>query len=292
MKCQDFRELIDSYLCSELLTETNHEVLRHLEQCGNCREIIEERRIFRSRLRSAVQNCEELKICEKFKANLQNSLRNNISSEKSSKKSFLFGSYSWAAVAAGFLIMAVFGVWFFQNQNVNNPINIAENNQNEQSIYLQNIALGDHQNCAVNYKLTEEPIEIDLSAPQYVSLREGVIVPLKKEFGQCKFVESHICKYEGHSFTHLVFDYEGKMLSILLTDLNDRKSLEGNYIAHLSEQGYQIAHFDVDKKAIFVISDLPAPRNSTVAEVLETPLRQQLSNNRQASLISFADYRR
>ena len=31
MTCRDLREVADSFLCEELLTETNHEVLRHLE---------------------------------------------------------------------------------------------------------------------------------------------------------------------------------------------------------------------------------------------------------------------
>lgn len=292
MKCQDFRELIDSYLCDELLTETNHDVLRHLEQCPNCREVTEERRVFRTKLRSAVTNCEELKICEIFKANLQNSLRQNISSENRAKNPFFTANYSWAAVAAGFLIIAVFGVWFFQNQAVNNSPNLAGNAENTQSVYLQKVALGDHQNCAVNYKLTEKPVDIDIYSPQYASLREGVLDPLKKEFGSCEFVEAHTCKFDGHNFTHLVFDYEGKVLSVLMTDLKNYKALENNYIARLSEQGYQVAHFDVDKKAVFVISDLPEQKNSIAAEVLEPPLRRQFTENRQASLVSFADYRR
>jgi hypothetical protein len=291
MKCQDFQELIDSYLCDELLTETNHEVLRHLEQCANCRSVIEERRIFRARLRSAVQNCEEHKICEKFKANLQNSLRQSILPRTQAKKSFFTANYSWAAVAASFLIVAVLGIWFFQKSNVNVPTDIAKTDENYQSASLQKVALGDHKNCAVKHNLKETPVEINLSSPQYASLKEGVLIPLKKEFGSCEFVESHICKYEGYSFTHLVFDYEGKTMSILMLDLKDNKSLENKYIDKLSDEGYQIAHFYVDKKAVFVISDLPEQKNTAAAEVLETPLRRQFSGNQQASLISFADYR-
>lgn len=290
MKCQDFRELIDSFLCDELLTETNHEVLRHLEQCANCRTVTEDRRVFRAKFRSAVRNCGELKICEKFKANLQNSLKQSILPEKPLRNSF-FNGFSMAAVAASFLIIAVFGVWFFQNPNSTVTPEIAGITENTQSVHFQKIALGDHQNCAVNYKLTEEPVEIDLSSPQYASLREGVLIPLKKAFGTCEFVESHLCKYDGHTFTHLVFDYDGKILSVLMMDLKNYKALENNYIAKLSEQGYQIAHFDVNKKAVFVISDLPEPKNSIAAEVLETPLREQFAENRQSAMIHFADYR-
>lgn len=291
MKCQDFRELIDSYLCDELLTETNHEVLRHLEQCADCRNTAQERRVFRAKLRSAVQNCGELKICEKFKANLRSSLKQSVLPETPLRNSFFNGFSMAAAVAASFLIVAVFGVWFFQSQNSPLSPDVARNGENTQSIHFQKIALGDHQNCAVKYKLTEEPVEIDLSSPQYASLREGVLLPLKKAFGSCEFVESHLCKYDGHTFTHLVFDYEGKTLSVLMMDLKNYKALENNYIAKLSEQGYQIAHFDVEKKAVFVISDLPEPKNSIAAEVLETPLRRQFAENRQASMISLADYR-
>ena len=33
MRCEDFREIADSFLSDELLVETNHEVVRHLEDC-------------------------------------------------------------------------------------------------------------------------------------------------------------------------------------------------------------------------------------------------------------------
>ncbi len=66
MKCQDFREIIDSYLCDELLTETNHEVLRHLEACANCRGVIESRRILRTRMKSAVKNSPQFQIRDGF----------------------------------------------------------------------------------------------------------------------------------------------------------------------------------------------------------------------------------
>jgi len=37
MNCRDVREVGDSFLCQELLTETNHEILRHLDSCPSCR---------------------------------------------------------------------------------------------------------------------------------------------------------------------------------------------------------------------------------------------------------------
>jgi hypothetical protein len=47
MECRDVRELADSFLGEELLTETNHEILRHLDTCPVCRADLAGRRAVR-----------------------------------------------------------------------------------------------------------------------------------------------------------------------------------------------------------------------------------------------------
>ena len=37
MQCREVRELADSFLSEQLLVETNHEIVRHLETCPDCR---------------------------------------------------------------------------------------------------------------------------------------------------------------------------------------------------------------------------------------------------------------
>ena len=75
MNCKDFREIADSYLSDELLVETNHEVLRHLENCADCRQELSTRRDLRERLRLSVKNSAISQINPAFatrlKANLQ-----------------------------------------------------------------------------------------------------------------------------------------------------------------------------------------------------------------------------
>jgi putative zinc finger protein len=53
MNCRDVRELADSFLSEELLTETNHDILRHVESCVSCRNEIATRR----QLRAGTQGC-------------------------------------------------------------------------------------------------------------------------------------------------------------------------------------------------------------------------------------------
>ncbi len=47
--------MMDSYLGDELLVETNHEVLRHLENCPACRNELAARRGLLAQMRSAVK---------------------------------------------------------------------------------------------------------------------------------------------------------------------------------------------------------------------------------------------
>src|SRR5262245_24724224 len=60
MECRRFRDIADSYLSEELLVETNHEVLRHLESCPTCRAELAARRQVRRVLRSAFARSEAL----------------------------------------------------------------------------------------------------------------------------------------------------------------------------------------------------------------------------------------
>ncbi|MCW5960633.1 MAG: zf-HC2 domain-containing protein [Pyrinomonadaceae bacterium] len=290
MKCQDFRELIDSYLCDELLTETNHEVLRHIEHCRDCRNVTEERRGFRSRMRGAVLNSGEYTICDRFRADLHARLRAAAVPAQSSKSFFLFRGFIPALAAAAVLLFAVvFGFWVVDRSENGVPSASIDNKVYPQRI--QQIALGDHKNCAVKYDLKEAPVEIDLATPQFAHLKQTVLVPLKEKFGTCNFVESHICKYEGQEFTHLVFDYDQKTMSVLMIDLENYGALKPNQIATLSDQGYQVAHFDIENKAVFVISDLPPQKNSLAAEVLEEPLRKQFGQRQVAYLPALAAYK-
>jgi predicted anti-sigma-YlaC factor YlaD len=59
MNCHDFKELSDSYLSDELLVETNHEVIHHLENCTACRQILASRRELRVKLRQSIKTSPE-----------------------------------------------------------------------------------------------------------------------------------------------------------------------------------------------------------------------------------------
>ena len=75
MNCRDVREVADSFLCEELLTETNHEILRHLDTCPSCRTEIDARRRLRGALRTAFNRAPELQPAGEFADRLRDQLR-------------------------------------------------------------------------------------------------------------------------------------------------------------------------------------------------------------------------
>ena len=66
MQCHDFRDIACLFLDDELLVETNHEVIRHLESCAGCRRELAARRNIRVKLRAAISSAPELQMTETF----------------------------------------------------------------------------------------------------------------------------------------------------------------------------------------------------------------------------------
>jgi anti-sigma factor RsiW len=60
MRCADARRLAESFLAGELLTETNDQILAHLEMCPGCRTDVERRRSLRDELRRVFHSTQEL----------------------------------------------------------------------------------------------------------------------------------------------------------------------------------------------------------------------------------------
>ena len=288
MKCRDFHEIVDSYLCDELLTETNHEVLRHLEMCADCRGEIQSRRILREKLKSAVKNAGLFQMREGFQQELLVGLRQESKTLVSPNMFSSINRNSWMAVAAGLILTFGLGFWFFQNQNLNpSSAQIAGANEALKQVSLENLALGDHQHCAVKFNLAEDPIHIDLSSANYADLKQSVVNPLENSADKYEFLESHTCKFQEHLFTHIVFLHQGKIVSVLLTDSQNFGSLKNDEMVKTSDGNYQIARFDMKNQAVFVVSDLSKQENSATAELLQSSARQQLSVVKRAEPDSF-----
>src|SRR3989442_8134498 len=75
MQCRDVRDLAESFLSEQLLVETNHDVLRHLESCPECRSELEGRRLLRAAIHRAFLNADALRMREDFAHDIRPRLR-------------------------------------------------------------------------------------------------------------------------------------------------------------------------------------------------------------------------
>ena len=257
MDCRTVREFADSFLSQELLVETNHEVLRHLETCAACRAELAARDEIRGRLRRAFASASDLQVRPEFAAELTNKLRQPAPSI--SRRSVL---RSWWTAAAGLLLAAGGGT-----------IAVRQARSRSQLAALAVAAAGDHQNCAIKFNLAEQPIPLEDAARRYdpayatlatMTLPSGVVA-----------LARHSCVFEGRRFGHVVFKHSDHVVSLLVTIGDGEASAAPALVP--TNSALRVAAFDVGTHAVFVVSDLPDHDTLAVAQSLVEPVRQALA---------------
>ncbi|MEP6923426.1 MAG: hypothetical protein ABI954_03090 [Pyrinomonadaceae bacterium] len=303
MRCQELREIMDSYLSDELLVETNHEVLRHLEDCAVCRGELAARRNLRTRLLSAVKNAPDSQISQTFETKLRTKLRSQVLRPpfwERLRRGAFGNPMVWATAAAGLLIGIFFGAFWLINSN--KPVQVAVNS-NRERIQPQNFpdsestetravraawmemsrqAAGDHENCAIKFNLAQAPITLAEAAEKYGrfnrDLEKAVLKPLREAFGdKIKLVEAHSCVFEKRRFAHVVLKQKNKTISVLVTD-SDLKTENDETIICESSDKMRVACFRTTHHAIFVVSDLPETENLMIARMISPAVRRHIEN--------------
>lgn len=258
MDCQRVRELADSYLSGQLLVETNHDVVRHLEGCPACREEMAARRALRTRLKEALQHASSLQPRPEFARELTARLRPPAPPAVTRRDALR----TWGSLAAGLVLAATGGFFYWRRRDDLTALTA-----------LARQAAGDHQNCAVRFNLAEHPIPLADAGRQfgvpYSALASFDLPPM---LGQVRLVDRHACVYDGRRFAHIVFTVDDDLVSLLVTpgvppaeptatDTGDSRAVvalpAGPYVA-------------------FVVSP-SAPRSMTLARVLAEPLSQRLT---------------
>ncbi len=313
MRCQEFREMMDSYLGDELLVETNHEVLRHLENCAACRNELAARRGLLAQMRSAVKNAPEMRLNQAFATKLRNNLRETALRQsvwEKLKSGSFSGSRLLAATAACLLLMTLFGVvWFNQSSPAENIAAVGENQTNKpaelsrptespvtQAVQIAwremtHSAIGDHKNCALHFRLAEEPITLKKAAEKYgkynkdldktVAASLSEIFPEKqtgKTSDKVQIFEAHSCVYQGRRFAHVILLYRNRRISVLVTEANFPVETDGEIFSEATE-GMLAARFRTARHAVFVVSDLTAAENVTIAQKLSPAIRRHIEQS-------------
>ena len=294
MQCHQFREIADSYLGNDLSVETTHAVNSHLANCTECYRELSARRDLRSRLRNALINAPENRMRPEFANILRARLRDHAQSDanasvvalNSKSSSTKFRWMASAALAACLLLALGIGAEVLrESHTARDPV--AESSSASRPDLLPNLfnaslaksAVGDHRDCAIHFRLSEKPIDLDEAGrkydPSYVNLSSALLsgdLPTGVEF-----LEAHSCIFESRRFAHLVLRYQGRLVSLLITDneanMRTRQPSpptveQATFIQCSQFDGYRVSCLQTARHAIFVVSDLSEGENLALARTL------------------------
>ena len=304
MDCQEFRGLIDSYLGDELLVETNHDVLRHLENCRACRDHLGAARELRGRLRHAVRTFPSSQIGDAFAARLRDDLRQTALRPGIWERLTAggFGGLRVAAIGFACLLVMVVGGYFLLNSskdraeaNTNTPIDergtVIEANKTRLADAvkvawrdLSEKAVGDHKNCAIKFNLEDRPLSLDEAAKKFGPVNKGVdkavFAAAKTAFGdkpasRIELLEAHSCIFGGRRFTHIVMRRQGKIISVLVTDTDLPAEADGPVTNH-ADGALNAAGFSIGRHAFFVVSEMDGADSAALAKALYPAMRRHI----------------
>ncbi|MEO8597249.1 MAG: hypothetical protein ABI759_28280 [Candidatus Solibacter sp.] len=291
--CDKTRRYLDAYICNELLVETNHEVLRHLEACPACTAEVATRTRLRGRLKSAVQS---LAVPPELPALVKERIRSRQSSAwrfLPSLPTVSPASQRWAMAAAAALVLSA-GTWMTYPRPLAMP---GVGDRPSQANYIQKIsasvagifksALSDHIHCAVFRKYPVNPPAIEEMeaklGPEYQGLLpvvEPVIPP------GYRIVLAHQCTYGGRQFIHLTMRKGSEVISLVvarkengetLAGLTPAEDSHGVPVYRTSTDQYQIAGFESERYLAFVVSSQSGSKNLQLAAALAPNVRRLLS---------------
>jgi Protein of unknown function (DUF3379)/Putative zinc-finger len=254
MDCREVRQLAEAFVSEQLLVETTHAVIAHLDHCAPCRAEIAGLRRLRAAARSAFANAPGLAPRPEFLDALTTRMRTEASRPSSSRWRV------WLVTAASVLIVAGLGVgwrgWSLANMSA-----------------LLHAAVGDHRYCALDFKLTERPITLEEAARRFgeVNRRLQEVQPSTSMLsgGPLRVLERHSCVFEGRRFAHIVLQYRGQAVSVLVTDEQSPMSVRARLPA---TDGFHAAAFRESGYVTFVVSALTDDEVQEVTAAMSGPL--------------------
>jgi len=271
MECRDVREMADSFLAEELLTETNHEILRHLETCPLCREDLEARRALRAAVQRAFHSVRDFAPSDDFMTRLRTTLE-DASHKVPAGRRIRF--QTWWTLAATVLLVVALGLAYRGRDWIATTGALAR------------AAVGDHLNCALHFRLAEKPITLEEGARRYdVAYRVLETLPpndVTTGVGTAHVLERHSCVYGGRRFAHIVLDYRGTRVSLLVTavDGSGLLVLPGGVLPHVTApdrvDAMSVVSFRTSRHMVFFVGDVPQADLAKLADAVAGPLYRGL----------------
>src|SRR5262249_5475786 len=177
MDCQNFKDLLDSYLGGELAVETNHAVLCHAERCCACRCEMAARRRLRASLRNV---CSKEKMSDRAMENLRVRIRSEAEVGAGAARTgdgkwrrgwfaSLFKVWLLTPAAVALLLGAAFGLYHLRRgeSDYARRLTPGQIEDLELSGSLMADSASSHRNCAAHFVNAARPAEMPDSVREY-----------------------------------------------------------------------------------------------------------------------------
>jgi anti-sigma factor RsiW len=260
--------MLDVYLDSELLVETNQSVLDHLGICEQCATEVERRMELRSMLKAAL-TLEDDDECEGVS---RNQIQKALDRERRQRRT---ANFRWVAVAASLILALALGFTYWRNGTTSKPTNSSTLNTlpSPPPVLIAAVdrdAVENHQVCALSYPpswtFDRQRVARDLT-PRFAPLIDIV----GRNHASYELIEGHICSYQQRKYAHLIFRGDGHTVSVFIErdePGGNPKSSRPREIDQAAYKAYQVASVDTGLHHVFVVSDLPRVENLALANQL------------------------
>lgn len=236
-ECRQVRELMDSYISGELTVESNHDMLRHVERCEQCRGELGRRERTRALL---IEGFGPVPAADGLDARIMKAIDHH------DRTWWRVAQYGGLAAA---LVMAIgAAVWFSR------PVDAAAFDD----------SVDDHIACALTY-----PPEVTYDAkraernlePAYRSIANAV----SHTAGQYELIDAHMCPYQGRNYARLVYRANGRPLSVF-AETADRGRLPLRH--ETPRKGFVTVGESTGRHQVFVVGDHGEPPPASVVDAL------------------------
>ena len=271
-ECRATRDRADAFLSEQLLIETTQDIVRHLEGCPACHAEFDARRRLRGALKSAFERSSELQP----RAEFVRALQARLADEAATPARHATPWRRWGAIAASGLLVVAAGLASLPWLSASGLAALAR------------LAVGDHENCALTFRLAETPITLEQAAQEYDTAfrRLQTVEPVTTALpgGPLDVVGRHSCVWDGVRFAHLVLRYKDTLVSVVVaSDAGATASwIPWPQLDHEPRSlpptgGQHVASFRGTAHTVFVVSTLPAADVQAVARVMAAPVVQALA---------------
>ena len=273
--CQKVRAYLDSYINNELMVETYHEVLKHLESCSDCSGELEARLRVKNLLQNAVKR-------DAAPAELRERIQRELHKTSPPVWRYLVAAAAMAVLLAGG--WSALRLW-------RSPAATESSYQagiRHAGAEVLKVGLDNHVHCAVERQFADRRFTAEEMSSRLGPDFSGLVSLVEREApGKYEVVIGHRCRANKREYVHLILKSHQTSLSLVITKKNG-ETFEGSELPPVLKaagvslyssrlESYEVAGFETREYLAFVVYNVAGGDNSQVAAVIAPGVRDYLA---------------